>query len=170
MARRRPAPTRHRRRIAELGVIDVAVHEDGRPWLQQARALRDEVLPHNNRSFWDGYLDPYGRLVAAVANDEVVGYLLGEITTWDTGHAVVMELGVQPERQRTGIGTMLLNRFATMVEQAGCRWIYVKALPGERRRPLLRYYAERGFTKREAEQGYQRAPPSRVIAATSGGG
>jgi GNAT superfamily N-acetyltransferase len=66
---------------------------------------------------------------------------------WDGGvHAFLLDVVVEPGRQRDGLGTALVADAARLTAEAGCAWLHVDFVPGH-----AGFYLDRcGFTRTEA--------------------
>jgi ribosomal protein S18 acetylase RimI-like enzyme len=75
--------------------------------------------------------------------EELVGFALGHVTQWWDGNEFrVDELGVDPERQRQGIGHQLLLHMERELRAKGCVAIVLLTL---RNAPAQRFYQKHGF-------------------------
>ncbi len=66
--------------------------------------------------------------VVAEAGGEIVGFLLGRITESPLGtpdRALLQLIGIDPEFQRQGIGSRLVNAFAQSCRQKGVRSLHI---------------------------------------------
>jgi predicted N-acetyltransferase YhbS len=77
--------------------------------------------------------------VTAGEGDRLVGFAN---VAWDGGaHAVLLDAAVAPDRQRRGIGRLVVERAIEEARRAGCEWVHV-----EYEDHLGAFYAACGFT------------------------
>jgi ribosomal protein S18 acetylase RimI-like enzyme len=83
-----------------------------------------------------------------VADDDgtVVGFAMGTTiekarSAWSYGHLVW--LGIEPEYARSGIGSMLFNRFKRLMKKQGVRMLMVDTQADNA--PAIRFFRSKGF-------------------------
>jgi ribosomal protein S18 acetylase RimI-like enzyme len=87
-------------------------------------------------------------LVAQKASEPIVGYMLGEIRTWEFGSprsGWIYALGVDPLYQRQGVGSMLLERARIRFEELGISTIRTLVHEGEL--PFVALFEACGFRR-----------------------
>lgn len=85
-------------------------------------------------------------LLVADFGGKVVGFAMGTIieknrSAWNYGHLVW--LGIEPEFARTGVGSMLFDRFKRLMKAAGVRMLLVDTQADNK--PALRFFRNKGF-------------------------
>ncbi|MFQ6110794.1 MAG: GNAT family N-acetyltransferase [Nitrospinota bacterium] len=104
-------------------------------------------------AYWDGSAtDPMGRdprsCRVAEVDGKVVGFILGDVRGWEFGLAEaawVWDLGVDPDYQGRGIGTMLAQSLFDYFRSKGARTVYTMVNWGDGR--LLGYFKSLGFRR-----------------------
>lgn len=73
---------------------------------------------------WANRLDRHSLTwVGAFASDRLVGFVHA---CWDGGsHAFLLDTAVDPDRQRQGIGRIVVHALVEEVRAAGCEWLHV---------------------------------------------
>ncbi|GIO42406.1 GNAT family N-acetyltransferase [Paenibacillus apis] len=88
------------------------------------------------------YMKDGAPLVAAVHGSEVVGFA-GPIILEPTGRAFFCGIGVHPQHEGHGLGSILFFRMVEAFQDAGCQ--YISLFTGSNN-PALRIYQKAGFT------------------------
>ncbi|MBU5674319.1 GNAT family N-acetyltransferase [Paenibacillus brevis] len=88
------------------------------------------------------YVKDGAPLVVAVRGSEVVGFA-GPIISEPNGRAFFCGIGVHPEHEGHGLGSILFFRMVEAFQQAGCE--YISLFTGMNN-PALRIYQKAGFT------------------------
>jgi GNAT superfamily N-acetyltransferase len=82
--------------------------------------------------------------VGAFDGDRMVGFAN---VAWDGGvHAFLLDVVVEPGRQRDGVGTALVAEAARLTAEAGCEWLHVDFVPDHAAFYLVRC----GFARTDA--------------------
>jgi GNAT superfamily N-acetyltransferase len=94
-------------------------------------------------------LQPWGERLARHSLTWVGGFEDGRMigfanVAWDGGvHAFLLDVVVEPRRQRDGVGTALVAEAARLTAAAGCEWLHVDFVPEH-----AAFYLDRcGFTR-----------------------
>ena len=133
-----------RERPADSAAVD-AVHRAAFPTAAEARLvgeLREDAgfLPHLS--------------LVAVDGSEVVGHVIatrGRVEPGDAGALGLGPLGVRPDRQRSGVGTVLVHALLAVAEAAGERLVVLLGDPA--------WYRRSGFVA-ASEVGVQPPDPA----------
>ncbi|MCF7934409.1 MAG: GNAT family N-acetyltransferase [Spirochaetia bacterium] len=85
-------------------------------------------------------------LLVADDNGTVVGFAMGTTiekarSAWSYGHLVW--LGIEPEYARSGIGSMLFDRFKRLMKKQGVRMLMVDTQADNA--PAIRFFRSKGF-------------------------
>jgi ribosomal protein S18 acetylase RimI-like enzyme len=103
-------------------------------------ALDAEITGTDKSGYWDDILQLFTGaspriqrhfLVATGTNDELLGYVVGEIRAWEFGSPPcgwVLDLGVSPQHRERGIGSLLLDALAVEMKTAGIATIRTMVL------------------------------------------
>ena len=124
-ARRAPAPI-----PPTSGAVTVRAVRRGD--LEQVIALDATVTGVEKRNYWERVFRRYGHaprgeqrwFLVAVAGQQVVGFLIGEVRDWEFGSPPcgwVFAIDVLPEARQSGIGTQLLQAVCTLFRREGVR-------------------------------------------------
>jgi len=119
----------------EVKLLDRAVHtglEATLDALQNPMWQKDVVA----------YVKDGAPLVVAVHGNEVVGFA-GPIIVEPSGRAFFCGIGVHPEHEGHGLGSVLFFRMVEAFEHAGCQ--YISLFTGSNN-PAIRIYQKAGFT------------------------
>jgi len=107
-------------------------------------ALDAEVTGEDKAGYWSDILDRFTAadqrkhqcfLVATAAENEVVGFIVGEIRAWEFGSPPcgwVLAMSVSPGRREQGIGAMLLSELCTKLKKAGVATIRTMVLGNDK--------------------------------------
>jgi ribosomal protein S18 acetylase RimI-like enzyme len=110
---------------------------DGRP-LRRVRQRMEELLAEGRRVV---------ALVAADGRGRVVGYLVGDVRSWEFGSEPagwIFALGVDPRVERHGLGRGLVEAATRRFAALGVR--RVRTMVRRDDVPVLRFFRSRGFT------------------------
>lgn len=126
--------------IRLAGVADTAeiLALNGRAFAHYHDRLGTDSSPEFERRFAAEIAN--GAVHVAEADGQIIGFLFLE---FGGGAVIVEQLGVEPERQRQGIGRALLTHTEAVGRAAGCDRI--ELLTAEEMRELIAYYLQRGF-------------------------
>ena len=103
-------------------------------------ALDAEITGTDKSAYWSDILErftdsamriPHHFLVASSANDELVGFVVGEIRAWEFGSPPcgwVLALSVSPQHRELGIGSLLLDALSVELKSAGIATIRTMVL------------------------------------------
>lgn len=85
-------------------------------------------------------------LLVADRGGEIVGFAMGTVidkarTAWTYGH--LLWLGVAPNRARSGVGSMLFDRFRNIVESEGVRMLMVDTQADNA--SAIHFFRKKGF-------------------------
>ncbi len=80
-------------------------------------------------AYWRGIFDRYvaagrddGFFLVAEMNDEVIGFIVGEVRAWEFGSPPcgwVFALGVSPKTRELGVGQLMLEEMCQRLKKAG---------------------------------------------------
>jgi ribosomal protein S18 acetylase RimI-like enzyme len=138
------------------GPLDIEIRLAGIDDLATIFHLGERVFTSQDYSnlyrTWDEYevthlfnMEPDLIFVAEQA-DHVVGFAMGTTiekarSAWNYGHLVW--LGVEPECARSGVGSMLFDRFREQMGQKGVRMLLVDTQADNE--PAIRFFRRKGF-------------------------
>lgn len=109
---------------------------------------------------------PGGLVLVALAEDEIVGLLLGRVLEanpfTDEGSLVVEVVYVAGHHRRRGIGHALMALAVELGEQRGAAHVYAAPLPGAR--GMQRFFVQLGFTPAAAHRATSLAALRRRLA------
>ncbi len=85
-------------------------------------------------------------LIVAEDNGHVVGFAMGTTiekarSAWSYGHLVW--LGVEPDYARSGVGSMLFDKFKRLMKKQGVRMLMVDTQADNE--PAIRFFRKKGF-------------------------
>ena len=107
-------------------------------------ALDAEITGTDKSAYWADILDRFAGadkrlqryfLVATSTNDELVGFIVGEIRAWEFGSPPcgwVLALSVSPQHRERGIGALLLNELCAELRKSGVTTIRTMVLGNDR--------------------------------------
>ncbi len=107
-------------------------------------ALDAEITGANKSAYWTDILDRFAGpdrrtqryfLVATSADDELVGFIVGEIRAWEFGSPPcgwVLAMSVSPQQRERGIGAMLLDALCAELRNAGVATIRTMVLGSDK--------------------------------------
>ncbi len=100
-----------------------------------------------DRKDFEFYLDdPDTLFLAAILDGRLVGYVLGPVETWRSPPAAhIGSIAVLPERQRHGVGSLLIESFIREVRPLGCDRVTLEVSPANE--AGLAFFARYGFRK-----------------------
>lgn len=131
MLSRASAPRRPRHPIpATSGAV--TIRSVRRADLDQVIALDATVTGFEKRGYWERVYRRYGHaprseqrwFLVALADSEVVGFVIGEVRDWEFGSPPcgwVFAIDVDPRVRQAGIGTRLLGALCERLRTAGVR-------------------------------------------------
>jgi len=103
-------------------------------------ALDAEITGTDKSAYWTDILERFTDsamriqrhfLVATSANDELIGFVVGEIRAWEFGSPPcgwVLALSVSPQHRELGIGALLLDALSVEMKSAGIETIRTMVL------------------------------------------
>jgi predicted N-acetyltransferase YhbS len=107
-------------------------------------ALDAEITGTDKSAYWTDILDRFTAssvhikryfLVATSANDELLGFIVGEIRAWEFGSPPcgwVLALGVSQQHRERGIGALLLDALSDELRIAGINTIRTMVLGSDK--------------------------------------
>ena len=107
-------------------------------------ALDAEITGANKSAYWTDILDRFAGsdqrmqrffLVATSADDELVGFIVGEIRAWEFGSPPcgwVLALSVSPDQRQQGIGTLLFEALCARMKHDGATTIRTMVLVNDK--------------------------------------
>ncbi len=115
-----------------------------------------KVLGKERKMFWEEKIESYKKRspmpgLVAVVDGKVVGFIMGEVSGWEYGipetYGYLDTMGVDPEYQHKGIGTLLFKELKAHFRELGVNVIYT--FVDWRNWTLLKFFDAMGFTKGE---------------------
>jgi ribosomal-protein-alanine N-acetyltransferase len=127
--------------VAQVAPIERAVFSD--PWSERdlSECVRSRV--------------PF---LVAVESGGVVGYVIAQHAL---DEAEILNLGVEPTRQRQGVGRALVQAMLAQLRDAGVATVFLEVR--ESNAAARRLYAALGFAHVGRRRGYYRLPPEDAV-------
>ena len=150
-----PARRRPTRAAADVGSLNaIEVRAVRRTDLEEVVALDAKVTGIEKRGYWQRIYRRYGisvggdqrHFLVAVANDRVVGFMIGEVRDWEFGSPPcgwVFAIDVDPQARQRGIGTLLLEAMSTKFRRAGVRQL--RTLLSRENTLILSFFRSQGM-------------------------
>lgn len=91
--------------------------------------------------------------------EEVVGFALSRVVS---GEAELLLLAVRRDRQKHGIGQLLLNRFSDDARSRGARQLHLEVRDGN---PAVRLYKQAGFSQVGRRRNYYSGRDGQLLDA-----
>lgn len=124
-------PRRQSTRRAPKKVASIAVRPARRGDLDAVVAIDATVTGLEKREYWRSLFRRYAdtreagrRFLVAETDDEIVGYVIGEVRDWEFGSPPcgwVFGIDVRPDARLSGVGTRLLASICAGFRRAGIR-------------------------------------------------
>jgi ribosomal-protein-alanine N-acetyltransferase len=114
--------------------------------------------PWPRESFLGDLRSPHARCIVALIDELVVGYAIGWFVL-DELH--VLNLAVEPEHRRRGIGKRLLQDLLDAAQRRGCRYAALELRSSNQ--PAGRLYQEYGFRPVAVRKKYYRHPTEDAV-------
>lgn len=105
------------------------------------------------RLFFDHFADTG---LAALQGDEIVGFLIGFISSSRPGEAYVHVMGVAPARRGEGLGRRLYERFFEIARAGGCGT--VRAITAPVNRGSIAFHQRLGFELEPSDRHLEGVP------------
>jgi ribosomal-protein-alanine N-acetyltransferase len=93
---------------------------------------------------------------------EVIGFIIGQIAA---DEAEILSIGVEPTRQRHGVGALLLTGLARAVQRAEVRRLFLEVAADNG--AALALYTRGGFTATGLRKGYYARPGGTAVDAVT---
>jgi predicted N-acetyltransferase YhbS len=107
-------------------------------------ALDTEITGTEKAAYWADILKRFAGpdhrsdryfLVACAANDELIGFIVGEVRAWEFGSPPcgwVLAMGVSPQQRERGVGALLLDSLCARLKNAGVTTIRTMVLGSDK--------------------------------------
>jgi ribosomal protein S18 acetylase RimI-like enzyme len=148
-----PAPPARRRRVPGAAAGAVAIRRAQRGDLEAVIAIDARVTGLPKREYWLSLYRRYGagrdagrQFLVAVAGDEVVGFVIGEVRDWEFGSPPcgwVFGINVDPQARQAGIGARLLEAICAGFRRAGVDT--VRTMLARDNRLVLSFFRSQGM-------------------------
>ena len=150
-----PARRRPTRAAADVGSLNaIEVRAVRRTDLEEVVALDAKVTGIEKRGYWQRIYRRYGisvggdqrHFLVAVANDRVVGFMIGEVRDWEFGSPPcgwVFAIDVEPDFRLAGIGARLLAAICAGFRRAGVTT--VRTLLARENTLILSFFRSQGM-------------------------
>jgi predicted N-acetyltransferase YhbS len=116
--------------------------------------IDEKVLGENRKNYWERKLERTNNKssqisLVAIAEGEVVGFILGDVSGWEFGVPETVgwidTIGVEPAYQKKGVATALAYELIKNLKAIGVRTIYT--LVSWNDWALLQFFHAMGFTR-----------------------
>lgn len=147
--------------MTTTAVLRAALPDDLPAILAIERAVFSD--PWSAESFAPEFTDPYSWFRVVDVAGEVAGYVVARIVA---RQGEIANIAINPARQGSGLGGMLLDGAVTAAESAACEAVWLEVRVSNE--PARRLYASRGFEPIGRRKGYYRVPVEDALVLRRG--